>query len=83
MPSNYNEFKKQRQRYAAVNKRDLKVQALQAENTPESRKARRAMNDVRLSERQTLGNAWSPDGKYRTTAKCSAGRINKNFKSQS
>lgn len=82
MPTTYKEFLAERKRYAKIDKRDRKIRGLTAENTPEARKARRAMNDSRTGERTALGNAWKPDGKYRTAAKCNADRINSNFNSQ-
>lgn len=82
MPTTHKEFLKERQRYSKIDKRDRKIHGLSKENTPEARKARRAMNDSRTSERTVLGNAWKPDGGYRVAAKCNADRINSNFNSQ-
>ena len=82
MPTNYKEFKQQQGRYSKIKQREHKIAALAAENTPEARKARRKMNDSRTFGRVSLGNAWIPNGKAVTTAKCSADRINKNFNSQ-
>ena len=45
-------------------RRAKKIADLAAENTPEARKARKAMNDTMYRKGRTnLGEAWNPSGK--------------------
>lgn len=47
-----------------IARREAKINALNAEHTPEARKARKQMNDsVYRVGRTNLGDAWNPKGK--------------------
>lgn len=55
---------KNRQRYHGIAQRAQKVQALADVNTPEARRARKAMNTQYHGEPSaSLGNDWNPKGK--------------------
>lgn len=79
-PTSYAEFLAQRKRYSKIDRRDSKIAALAAENSPEARKARRAMNDQVVPKQapSLVGFYNGPKGcaKVRTRATCDAQRIN-------
>jgi hypothetical protein len=75
--------KAQASRYAGIAKRAATIKALAIENTPEARKARKAMNTQYHSEgRSTLGTAWQPNGSKAARGKDKSARINKALKAR-
>lgn len=71
---------KNRQRYHSLVQRERKVQALQAENTPESRRELKAMNDTVVRWDKVAVGDWHRPNKRRkhgARGKCKAASVRK------
>lgn len=78
------EFLAQRSRYAKIDSRERKIEALALDGTPDARKQRRKMNDQIIPKRgAALHEFWlgaKGKGKVKMRGQgCDAGRINSNL----